>query len=206
VGPAKALERGRLTFVNTIWSGDMSNAARRLVVGGIDGTARLVDVDAFHLTGAPMKHDGVVVAATFARDGRWVVTRSEYAVRVWDGRLGYAVADEVRHSTRVVEARLVGAGRTLLTQGASDDVAPHILDLDFPLPQAAWLATLLEVVGGSRLDRSGSVTPMENSRGELVAVRRSVAEAPEPAWWSAWGERMLAKLGVDGGTTGETSR
>ncbi|HUL96559.1 MAG TPA: hypothetical protein VLT89_11135 [Usitatibacter sp.] len=191
-GDLTARERGRVTFLNSVWSADLSPASHRLVVGGIDGVARVVDLDEMRLTGAPMKHDGVVLAATFAEQGRWILTRTENAVRLWDGRNGYAVADELRLPARVTAAALVSGGALLLSQETAAPLRAEQVDLDFPLPPAKWLPAIVEVQGGSHFDKTGSITPLEDPGREHRAVASAVGEEPV-AWWKSWGEGVLAR-------------
>lgn len=190
-----ALEtRARLAFLNTAWSADVAPGMRRLVVGSLDGTARLVELETFRLTGSAMKHDGVVVGAGFSPEGRWVVTRTAQSARVWDARTGFPVSDAWRHENGVAGATLLGGGAYLFTQEAN--VAPLVrrLHLDFPDPRPAWLPALVEVAGRGRFDRSGGVAPIDDPRREIAALREAVARDSPSPWWKDWGAAVLARL------------
>ena len=189
--------RSQLAFLNTVWSADMNVDQRRLVVGGVDGTARMVDLEPLRLAGSAMKHDGVVVAAGFSADGRWVVTRTEQSTHLWHARTGYPAADALRHDHRVAFAGLAGAGGYLVS--AEENAAPRVtrINLDFPAPYPAWLPTLLEVAGRGRFDKTGTVAPIEDPRAEITALRGAVGQESPSAWWREWGMQVLARLGND---------
>lgn len=198
-GGYKVRRLSQLGFLNTVWSADVSPAQRRLVIGGVDGTARVIELDTFRLSGSAMKHDGVVVAATFSPDGRWVVTRTEQAARVWHARTGFPVADAVRHENGVASASLLGGAAYLLTSEVA--AAPRLtrIYLDFPDPRPEWLPALVEVAGRGRFDRSGGVAPIDNPRDEIAALRTAVAKDSSSRWWKEWGAGVLARLDGQGG-------
>lgn len=198
-GGYKVLPLATLPFLNTAWTADLSTAERRLVVGGVDGTARLVELDTFRLAGSAMKHDGVVVGVAFSPDSRWVVSRTEQSARVWHARTGFPVADAVRHENGVASAALLGGGAYLLTGEAG--AAPRLtrIHLDFPDPRPEWLPALVEAAGRGRFDRSGGVAPIEDARGEMAALRQTVAKDSSSAWWKHWATQVLARLDGPGG-------
>lgn len=184
----------QLPFLNTVWSADLNAAQRRLVVGGVDGTARMVDLEPLRLAGSAMKHDGVVVSAGFSADGRWVVTRTEQSTRLWHARTGYPVADGLRHENRVTFASLTGAGGYLVS--VEENGAPQVtrINLDFPSPYPKWLPALLEVAGRGRFDKTGTVAPIDNPRAEMASLRTAVEKESPSAWWREWGTQVLARL------------
>lgn len=186
----------QLAFLNTVWSADLHVAQRRLVVGGVDGTARMVDLEPLRLAGSAMKHDGVVVGAGFSPDGRWVVTRTEQSTRLWHARTGYPVADALRHEQRVTFASLLGAGGYLV--GVEENAAPQVtrINLDFPQPYPTWLPALVEVAGRGRFDKTGTVAPIDNPRAEITGLRAAVGKESPSAWWREWGTQVLARLGA----------
>ncbi len=64
--------------------GALSPDGRRVVTMSGDRTARLWDMATGAPFGAPMRHDDLVVAASFSPDGRWIVTSSQDATaRLW---------------------------------------------------------------------------------------------------------------------------
>lgn len=194
-GAYRVSRLSQLSFLNTVWSADLNAARRRLVVGGVDGTARMVDLEPLRLAGSAMKHDGVVVSAGFSPDGRWVVTRTEQSTRIWHARTGYPVADAVRHDNRVVFASLLGNGAHLVS--VEENAAPQVtrINLDFSHPHPAWLPALVEVAGRGRFDKTGTVAPIDNPRAEIAALRAAVGKESPSAWWKDWGGQVLARLG-----------
>ena len=71
---------------------------RWLMAASSGGTMRLLSVADAQFTGLPMRHEGLVRAATFSADSRWLLTASEdHTARVWTVPGGEPLAPPLRH-------------------------------------------------------------------------------------------------------------
>jgi hypothetical protein len=193
-GGFEVAQHAELPFLNQAWTAALSTEGRRLLVGAIDGTARLIDTGTFRLVGNAMKHDGVVLASAFSGDGRWIVTRTEQAAYLWHGGSGYPVADPVRFEGGVASAYLLGGGAMLLARENGQGPQLIRLHLDFPAPGPAWLPALVEIAGRGRFDRSGGVAPIEQPRSEIATLRSAIDKEPASSWWRQWATGVVARL------------
>lgn len=196
--PVLALEPlGKLEFGGVLWSAGMHPDGTRLVVGGLDGTARIVDLATLRPTGEAMKSVGVVQAAEFSADGRWIVTRSaDRMARVWDASSGYAVTDGARHENELTGALLAGGG-FFVSGDRGNRVFVRSVGLDFPTPVPRWLPELLQVAGGGEFDQAGTMAWMENRADRLRLLRERAAGEGAP-WWTQWASQAIARLAAIG--------
>lgn len=176
-------------------SAGLSLDGARVVVGGLDGTARIVDLGTMRPLGEAMKSIGVVQAVDYSYDGRWIITRSaDQVARVWDGTSGYAVTDSTRHDSELSGAFLAGGGAFLVSAGKSEQLEMRRVGLDFPIPPPApnWLAGLVEAAGGG-FDQGGTMAWFPDREDRLVKLGNRVAEERE-MWWSRWGVGIISRL------------
>lgn len=95
---------------------------------------------------AARAHDGVVVAAVFSRDGKWIVTASEdWTARIWDAQTGRSHAGVLEHHGIVESAAFSPDGKHVVT--ASVDHSARIwnvndgkLELRLDHDDAVWSA------------------------------------------------------------------
>lgn len=192
VAAMRVLGRADIGFKS--WTAALSTDRRRLLVGGLDGSARLFDLQAMRASGEAMRHSATVLEARFSRDGRWATTvAADRSVRVWDGRSGFPVADPVAQSGDPVGASLAGGGNTLVMAGGSPELLLQRLALGFPQPAPAWLPQLIEAAGGIRVDEHGTVSTLEDREARLEAVGRAAREGAA-GWWQDWAGAILSRL------------
>ena len=188
------VEEGRLEFGGDIWAAGMSPDGARIVAGGLDGAARLVDLRRLRPFGDVMKSVGSVEAADFTADGRWVVTRSRDRVaRVWDAASGHAVTDVARHDGDLAGAVLAGGGAVFASGARDRTLLLSRVGLDFPSPAPAWLPDLLQVAGGGRQDEAGTLSWIAN-RGEQMRMIGTWVTDKDSPWWREWAVRTIARI------------
>jgi WD40 repeat protein len=124
----------------------LSTDDRTLLLGGIDGSVRFLDLDDGQVRTASGRHAGPVVRATFAPDGRTAVTAGDdNRVIVWDVRRG-AVAETLEgHAGQTTSLAISRYGRKLYTGGLDGKVL-------------IW-----DLAGASRIDRPFRITPARAS-------------------------------------------
>jgi len=89
---------------------------RKLALAGVDGAARLRDLDS-GLELQYNKHDDTVWAIAFSPDGRWLATASaDRSAVIWDVASGHAVR-RISHDTAVWAVAFSPDGRRLATAG-----------------------------------------------------------------------------------------
>jgi hypothetical protein len=185
---------GRADIGFKSWTATLATNGRRLLIGGLDGSARLFDLQAMRATGEPMRHSATVLEARFSRDGRWATTvAADRSVHVWDGRSGFPVADALAQPGDPVGAALAGGGNTLVMAGGASELLLQRLALGFPQPAPAWLPQLIEAAGGIRIDEHGTVSTLEDREARLEAVGRAAREGA-PGWWQDWAGAILSRL------------
>ena len=138
---------------------------RRMVTVSLDGTAQVWEAATGHPVGAPMRHDGPVVAAVFSPDGkvvatasndrvtvakfspdgRWLLTVCEKSVQLWDAATGQSAGSPLQHPAAVQAANFSPDSARLVT--ACEDANAVVWDLR-PGGEA-------EKVGAPLLHRSG---------------------------------------------------
>jgi hypothetical protein len=191
-------ERSRIDLGSVIWSAGLSPDGGRLVAGGLDGTSKLIDLAGMRPFGEAMKSIGVVLAADFTADGRWVVTRSaDRAARVWDGRYGHAVTDTVRHDADpglpYYRVALAGRGRYLVSSSGDGLATVRNVGLDFPSPAPAWLPNLVQAAGGGEFDDAGTMNWIANRGDRLRAIGAQIGHDPS-SWWTHWASGAIGRL------------
>jgi WD40 repeat protein len=111
-----------------LYSAEYSPDGRRLVIiAHSDGNAQVWNVATGEAVTPPLRHDGVVVYATFSPDGRRVATAGhDGKARVWDAVTGNALLPPLRHAGIVNRVAFSPDGRRVLT--ASADATARIWD------------------------------------------------------------------------------
>jgi WD40 repeat protein len=149
-----------------------SPEGRRLVTVAVD-VARIWDVTTSQPVGFPLRHDDVIIAAAFSRDGGRVLTASnDRTVRVWNAATGRPLSAPLSHAKYVMRADFSPDGTRVATNLGADD--PHIwrvlLDLSSP-ERIALAADLAEILGDHQVTALGSVAPLNESE-RLERMRR----------------------------------
>ena len=191
-------EKGKLKFGGLLVSAGISPDGTRLVVGGLDGASRIVEIATLHPSGEAMKSIGAVQAVNFARDGRWIVTSSaDQLARVWDGVSGYAVTDGARHDIDSSGAVLTGGGAFLVSAEKDGIFALKKVGLDFPMPAPGWLSELLQAGGGGGIDQAGTFGWIAD-RSERLRTLRDRFAREDKSWWNRWATSTIARLALIG--------
>lgn len=125
--------------------------------------------------GSPLLHAGDILTALFNGDGSLAVTASaDKTAQVWDAATGLALGQPLLHGSPVKLA----AFRSNYVATVAEDFVVHVWDFKACSdkdPQAGKdLATLAEVVGGSRLSDDATLTriPLEERRNLLRNLLR----------------------------------
>jgi WD40 repeat protein len=148
---------------------------RILLVGGRDGSVRLLDLVTGRARTASGRHDGAVTAAAFSADGRTVVTAGEDGrAIVWDVRRAAAGETLVGHAGVITGVVISRDGRTLYSSALDGKVL-------------IW-----DLAGDRRVGRRFDIGP-GNPVGSLAPLIASHALSPDG--------RVLAIGHLDGTVT-----
>jgi len=213
-----ALDEALLRLSFPIWSATFDARRELLIVGGLDGSARIVKLDTLQPepVGEVMRHNATVLGATISRDGRWIVTRAaDRSVRVWDAKSGHPVSDASFSVSDVVGALLTGGGDSLLAVRAAGGAQAERISLGFPSPAPGWLRAVIEAAGGLQSDRERGTSPVLGRERNLRAMKSALSnpdaasgraaaflvhfkaegsERIEPGWWTDWANAILPRL------------
>ncbi len=97
------------------------------VTGNIDNTARVWETATGKPIGAPLQHQGAVLAVALSADGRTALTGSiDKTARLWDTTTGKPTGPPLQHQGWVRAAALSADGKTALT--GSDDKTARLWD------------------------------------------------------------------------------
>jgi WD40 repeat protein len=95
---------------------DSVAADGRMIVTGPDNAAQIWDARSGQPVGGQLRHHGRINAASFSRNGNYIVTTSDdETARVWDGRSGLPMTEPLRHRGAVQAARFSPDGRRIVT-------------------------------------------------------------------------------------------
>jgi len=195
-----AIDEALLQLGFQIWTATFDANRERLVVGGLDGSARIVQFDTLRPVGEVMRHNAPVLGAAFSRDGRWIVTRAaDRSVRVWDAKSGHPVSDAEFSGSEVLGALLIGGGDSLLTVSAARGAHAERVALGFPSPAPWWLKGMVEIAGGlkssvglGRTEAVGATAVGAARESELKDYLRRARS--DGGWWTEWANAILPRL------------
>ena len=174
--------------------------SRQVVTASGDGTARVWDAATGQPVTPPMRYGGQAGAATFGRDGSYVVTAGypsdgswESILRVWDAKTGRPITapDDLSYKIGWIHLRAVGLTRCLFQRARIWSLAADDRTV------ADWIA-LAEVFSGRRLDATGDLAPID----EQARARAWLAlnwqpddrRATSPERTIAWHRREVVRL------------
>lgn len=177
------------------WTAALSPDRRYLALGGLDGRMRSVEVDSLRLTGEVMHHDDAVLGLSFAANGYTLASWSrDRSVRVWDVRSGYAVADAIYTDAEPLAAQLAPNADRLAIAPAQDSAFLQTVGSAPAGSAPAWLPDLLELIGGTRFDQTGSSERIRHRQQELKTLSSKIQGAPEA--WRQWAQRLMEQVGA----------
>jgi WD40 repeat protein len=153
----------------------------RVVRASGDDSAQVWDTVEGRPLGAPLRHEGRIIAASWSPDGQLVVTASEDATaRVWEAATGRPVGEPLRHDAFVLSAAFSPDGQRIVT--ASADGTARLWDVPTStVAEAGELAAAAETLAGLAVNDRGSLEPIPavDLGGRLAELRRRAAAAPE---------------------------
>ena len=111
----------------------------------------------------PMRHEGMVIAASFSPDGRRIVTASEdKTARVWDAESGKPVGEPMRHEGAVHAASFSPDGRRIVT--ASYDKTARVWDAESGKPVGEPMRHEGVVMRPVSVQTGGGLSPLLTTR------------------------------------------
>jgi WD40 repeat protein/tetratricopeptide (TPR) repeat protein len=104
----------------------LSPDGKRVLVVCTDRAARIHDVETGNQIGPALRHDNLIMSATFSGDGRLVLTSGLRTARVWNASTGKPAIAPLEHNLPYSRPQLDDSGRVVLVPGK--DRAVHIHD------------------------------------------------------------------------------
>jgi len=151
---------------------NISGDGERVVTASMDQTARLWNATTGVQIGAPLHHDGVVWSARFSADGKRIATASgDRTAEVWDAQTLRPITGPMRHEWPVRFALLSPDGRYVTTISMARDRRRLWPVLSATAQEAPRLADFAEVMGGTRIDATGALTPVPDRVRLLERLR-----------------------------------
>jgi WD40 repeat protein len=146
-----------------------------------------------------MRHKDKVIDGVFSPDGRLVFTGSQGGeARLWDACTGYPLSEPLLHHGRITCVDFAADGRQCLSIADSDALRLWNV-MEAPIPVPSWFPTLVEAVGGKRLNARGE---MDSASGELVEVcRRNCSGSAAPDFYGRWACWFLVQRVREAGTS-----
>lgn len=125
-----------------------------------------------------MEHSDRINSAEFSIDGRLVVTASrDRTVRVWDAATGNPLSDVIQiygeDGGGPALAKFSPDGRWLLVVSGDEK---RWFNLEANLKRTEWLANWAETIGGSRLNRTEGISPVDYESSVIDDLRTKVGE------------------------------
>jgi WD40 repeat protein len=161
------VETGRHLAMTNLSSGLVSSLAfspdsTHLVSAATDTLARVWDAETGKPISPPMRHPTFVWRATFAPDGRLVVTLDGTHVRLWDSATGDLLTQELPHRLGFqADAWVSRDGRSIV------GVAPGGAAQQWELPTfdtaADRVISLVQLLTGQQVDANDGIAPLEPS-------------------------------------------
>ncbi len=178
-----------------IWTATLAPDRHYLALGGLDGRMRIVDLDSLRFTGEVMHHDDAVLGMSFAANNDTFASWSrDRSVRIWDVRTGYAVADAIYTDAEPLAAQLAQNAAWVAIAPAQGSGFLQRVGSAPPGTAPTWLPDLLEMIGGSRFDQTGSSERIRNRQQELKTLSGNIQRAPEA--WRLWANSVLEQVGA----------
>ncbi len=147
----------------------------RMVVTGLDGTARVLNVSSGSLVTQPLLHgSGAVIAAELHGDDT-LVTAGEQSVSLWALSEGGLRTQMIRHSARVSDADMDASGRFLAASTEPGSI--YLWDLAGPADTApAFRLASFDLVAARGIPRARAVLTLSNDppplgRGGFAQLR-----------------------------------
>ncbi len=107
------------------WNLSFSPDGRRLLIGTVDGIARVWDLSSGKSSGVPLDQDGILYRVDWSPDGHYALTNGKSGPHLWDAEQGLLM-----RSFEAETATFSPNGRSIvLTSPAEEHVALSILDL-----------------------------------------------------------------------------
>ena len=127
---------------------------------------------------ARLEHSDRINSAEFSIDGRLVVTASrDRTVRVWDAATGNPLSDVIQiygeDGGGSALAKFSPDGRWLLVVSGDEK---RWFNLEANLKRTEWLANWAETIGGSRLNRTEGISPVDYESSVIDDLRTKVGE------------------------------
>jgi WD40 repeat protein len=192
------VDSGRLLATANLSSGLLSSLAfspdsTRLVSAATDTLARVWDAGTGKPISAPMRHPTFVWRATFAPDGRLVVTLDANRIRLWDSATGDLLTPPLAHRLGVQADVWVSRDGRRIVGVASGGAAQQ---WELPTFRAATdrVVPLVQLLTGQQVDASDGIAPLAQS---------TFLDAPEDyrrAWlsWRGLGDDPTVASSAEG--------
>jgi WD40 repeat protein len=106
-----------------------------------------------------LRHEDLVLTASFSPDGKRVVTASaDKTARVWDALTGKPLGEPLRHDGAVLAARFSPDGKHLVTATSNETARLWEVPVSSPVPP--WFLRWAEGVAGRRFNEAGVLEPV----------------------------------------------
>jgi WD40 repeat protein len=177
-----------------IWAAAVSEGAKRIAIGALDGRVRVVDLERMRFVGETMRHEDAVLGLEFSSDGKTLVSWSvDRSVRLWDAVSGYAIADPVVADVEPTAVGLVGDGKAVVVAIDKQDTFLQPIGIAPASNPPPWLVPLVEAVGGSFIDESGATARIV----DRVGAYRALSPLPDTSDidWKTWALGVLESVG-----------
>jgi eukaryotic-like serine/threonine-protein kinase len=161
------VDTGRLLAIETLSSGLVSSLAfspdsTRLASAATDTLVRVWDAGTGKPISPPMQHPTFVWRATFAPDGRLVVTLDGTHIRLWDSATGDLLTPPLPHQLGVrADAWVSRDGRRIV--GLAPGGSARQWELPTFRTATDRVVSLVQLLTGQQVDDSDGIAPLEQS-------------------------------------------
>jgi len=161
-------------LVDAVFSPD----SRQIVTASADKTARVWDAENGQPVTSMLVHQALVYHAEFSLDGTRIITASaDKSARVWDAASGQPITPMLLHNDEVLHAAFSLDGQRAVT--ASIDSTARIWTLPVDARTTADLLRLAEVNASRKIDKTGSLLPLDVEKELIPCYKDIKARYPE---------------------------